>query len=163
MPNRSIIRATRPSDLPGLCRVLEEVGCFDSEFLDELFDDRSGTNRVGSYCITGEFNGDPIGWCCAELTSVSGGMWNLSVLAVAPAAQHRGFGRRMVAQLEQDLGHVGQRVLTVDLSNHHNPLAAREFFKGIGYEEVSQPVGAWPDGEERIVLSKHLAASSSRC
>jgi ribosomal protein S18 acetylase RimI-like enzyme len=77
-------------------------------------------------------------------------------LAVAPAYQHRGLGRRLVALAEQRIGELAVRDVAIDTSTLATDLVA--WYLKLGYHET----GRWRwdvTNYESIVLGKRLDSS----
>jgi ribosomal-protein-alanine N-acetyltransferase len=79
---------------------------------------------------------------------------HLLLLAVHPARQRRGTGSRLVAWLEgsAQVAGIGQIYLEARVSN----LAARAFYRHLGYQEIQQVEGYYSGREASVRLARDL-------
>ncbi|MGO1192448.1 MAG: GNAT family N-acetyltransferase [Nesterenkonia sp.] len=79
---------------------------------------------------------------------------DVQTLAVAPAAQGRGLGTRLLGLIEAESLHRGAEDLLLEV-RADNPGAQRLYLRH-GFEQIHQRRGYYPDGAEALVMRKHL-------
>ena len=83
----------------------------------------------------------------------------LSWFAVDPSVQRQGYGRRLLAVIEDNARKQGYRQFLVETYNSSDFDAARAFYRTQGFEQVGHIKGYLPDGSDMIVYGKNLSAS----
>jgi GNAT superfamily N-acetyltransferase len=88
----------------------------------------------------------------------------LSWIVVQPDFHRRGAGRRLVEAIEQELagkGYEWLEVYTVAETEEYEPYArTRRFYHAVGFIDVTIEPKGWPSGDDRLLLRKHIQASS---
>ncbi|MCF2872758.1 GNAT family N-acetyltransferase [Octadecabacter sp. G9-8] len=148
------IRLTQHSDIPALCDIADTT-LFPGEMLTGMvtpvLDGLS--DAVWLTALDGE---TPRGFCFAAPEDMSNGTWNMRALAVAPEAHRHGFGRKLVATLEQKLGESGARVLVVDTASDPEQAPARAFYHSLGYTHAGTIPAFWDVGSDKVTFWKAL-------
>lgn len=100
----------------------------------------SGTQRPGIIAYAGMM-------CVLPLADVQ-------TLAVAPAAQGRGLGTRLLGLIEAESRQRGAEDLLLEV-RADNPAAQRLYLR-CGFEQIHQRPRYYPDGGEALIMRKHL-------
>lgn len=79
---------------------------------------------------------------------------DVQTLAVAPAAQGRGLGTRLLGLIEAEALHRGAEDLLLEV-RADNPAAQRLYLR-CGFEQIHQRPRYYPDGGEALIMRKHL-------
>lgn len=86
-------------------------------------------------------------------------VYDLTMIAVAPAHQGQGRGAALLRHVEEDLRGRGQRLLLVDTSASPQYDLTRAFYRRCGYDEEARIRDYWADGDDLVVFRKALAAT----
>ena len=153
-----IIRETTYADTPNLERVLDETELFPSDMLADMLSGFLSDGVNNDLWLTCESEGEAIGFCYASPEQLADGTWNMLAIAVLPAAQSKGAGAALVAELESRLRETGQRVLIADTSGTDEFARTRKFYRKNGYSEEALIREFWGPGDDKVTFWKSLAA-----
>lgn len=150
------IRPISPSDLDALYKVVDSSELFPSAYLDEMIADYFNNPDTEDIWFTCVDNDTPvaIGYCVPE--KLTDGTYNLLAIGVVKEAQGKGVASEMMHYIEQLLKQKGARVLIVETSSDSAQLAARSFYRKIGYSQEAVIRDFWKEGEDKIVFWKKL-------
>ena len=124
----------------------------------ELFDD--AISGGPDYEFIGAFEGDHlIGYACFGATPSTDNTFDLYWIAVHPSAQRSGAGGVLMSEVERRLQRRRARLLVVETSSRADYAPTRHFYQKRGYEQAAQLRDFYALGDDRIVLTKHLAAT----
>lgn len=150
-----VIRAITPDDLSVLKTVIDAVGLFPPEMLDEMTTPFLTGGSGGEFWLTFDDGGpQAILYCAPE--RMTAGTWNLLLIAVHPERQGQGIGAALMAQVERQLAADGARILLVETSGLPEFEATRAFYARIGYDREARIRDFYNDGEDKIVFRKAL-------
>jgi ribosomal-protein-alanine N-acetyltransferase len=144
------IRVASPADLPDLCEI--ERACFALPWSEESLRHDLEDHPEARYLAACSPEGTLIGYA-AYWQAINEGM--ITNIAVTPAWQGRGIGRRLLASLislamDENLDSM---VLEVRSGN----LAARRMYESAGFSAVGLRHGYYEDnGEDAIIMLKKL-------
>lgn len=153
------IRTMRSSDVPAVSALEEVLFPHDAWptrfFYDELRQaqpDASGAPGTRRYWIAEDSaSHEVVGYagmmCVPPLADVQ-------TLAVAPAAQDRGLGSRLLALIEEESVRRGAADLLLEV-RADNPGAQRLYLRR-GFTQIHQRRRYYPDGGDAIIMRKHL-------
>jgi len=137
----------------------EEVGVA-LQLFDGCVDARTGgagTAPAPDYEFTGAFEGERLlGYACAGPTPATDGTFDLYWLAVDPAVQGKGVGRRIVHDVERQLRERGARMLLVETSSRPDYSKTRAFYARCGYTESARIRDFYAPADDRIMLTTRL-------
>lgn len=85
------------------------------------------------------------------------GTWNLLLLAVDPARQGQGLGRRLVLAVEAALGEKGARLLLVETSGVPEFAGQRRFYRKLGFRREARIRDYYQAGDDKVVFVKPLS------
>lgn len=150
------IRAVTQSDTDGLKYVIDSSELFPSEYLDEMISDYFNNSDSEDIWFTYIDNETPtaIGYCAPE--KLTEGTYNLLAIGVLKESQGKGIAGEMMKHIEFLLKQKGGRILIVETSSDHAQIAARNFYKKIGYTQEAVIRDFWKDEEDKIVFWKKL-------
>lgn len=150
------IHAIKSDDIEGLKTVCDSSGLFPSEYLDEMIFDYFNNPETQDIWFTYIDNNRPvaIGYCVPE--KFTDGTYNLLAIGVSQDTQRKGIAREMMNYIEQLIKQKGGRILIVETSTDNAQIAARAFYKNIGYTQEAVIRDFWKDGEDKIVFWKKL-------
>jgi ribosomal protein S18 acetylase RimI-like enzyme len=124
----------------------------------ELFDD--AISGGPDYEFIGAFEGDGlIGYACFGATPSTDNTFDLYWIAVSPDAQRSGSGGLLMSEVERRLQQRRARLLVVETSSRADYAPTRRFYEKRGYAQAAQLRDYYAHGDDRVVLTKHLAAA----
>lgn len=85
---------------------------------------------------------------------------HLNLLAVAPGFRRRGIGRALLEWLESSARTAGTFLLRLEVRAEN--VAARTFYKRLGFQEVGLKPRYYADREDAVCMTRSLAAALSR-
>jgi len=150
------IRLVSQADLEQIKKILDSSELFPSEYLDEMISDYFNNQETEDIWFTYLDNKIPtaIGYCVPE--KMTEGTYNLLAIGVLKESQGKGIASEMMKHIELLLKQKGGRILIVETSSANAQIAARNFYKKIGYTEEAVIRDFWKDGEDKIVFWKKL-------
>ena len=150
------IRAVSRADIDKLKKVVDSSELFPSEYLDEMISDYFNNSDTEEIWFTYIENKIPtaIGYCVPE--KLTEGTYNLLAIGVLKESQGKGIASEMMKHIELVLKKRGGRILIVETSSDDAQIAARNFYKKIGYTEEAVIRDFWKEGEHKIVFWKKL-------
>jgi ribosomal protein S18 acetylase RimI-like enzyme len=128
----------------------------------ELFDQAIGKwTMEPDYEFVGAFDpgGALIGYACFGATPSTDNTFDLYWIAVSPSAQRSGAGGLLMSEVERRLTQRRARLLVVETSSRADYGPTRRFYQKRGYEQAAQLRDFYAPGDDRVVLTKHLAAA----
>jgi ribosomal protein S18 acetylase RimI-like enzyme len=162
------IAPLRVADRARLSQLLVSTGAFNADevqvalsLFDLSMDEVVGGARIeqGDYQFVGAYDDERLmGYACFGPTPSTDGTYDLYWLAVDPAAQGRGVGRAMLAEVERLLGARGARLLVAETSGRPDYAATRAFYLATGYVEGARVKDFYAPADDRIMLHRRLTA-----
>ena len=157
----------RPRDRARVAELLVSTGVFSDDEVAvalQLFDVsvdeaavRADDAPAPDYEFTGAFEGKQLlGYACAGPTPATEGTFDLYWLAVDPAVQGKGVGRRIVHDVERQLRGRGARMLLVETSSRPDYSKTRAFYARCGYTEAARIRDFYAPADDRIMLTTRL-------
>jgi ribosomal protein S18 acetylase RimI-like enzyme len=145
------IRPLRRDDLPQALALIAEVDLFPPEMLPGMaapFLD--GADEAWLIAGTGA------GLAYAAPERMTDGTWNLLLLAVDPARQGQGLGRRLVEAVEATLRKKDARLLLVETSGVPDFAGQRRFYRKLGFGYEARIRDYYLAGDDKIVFATPL-------
>jgi ribosomal protein S18 acetylase RimI-like enzyme len=93
------------------------------------------------------------GYACYGATPLTQGVYDLYWIA---AVQGKGFGRRLIEFVEQDVRKRGGRMLLIETSSQEAYGATIHFYEKTGYELVARIKNFYKIGDDKLVFLKEL-------
>ncbi len=132
----------------------EEVQCV-AEIWEEYL--RLGIEASG-YTFFAEKEGERVlGFVCVGPRSLTDRVYDLYWIAVDPAAQRLGVGRRLLEQAEACVRQKGGRILVIETSGTPKYAAARAFYLAMGYRHEATLRDLYADGDDLWIFTKRLS------
>ena len=147
-----IIRPLRQVDLPPAQALIAAVDLFPPEMLPDM--------------VAPFLEGSDVLWLiagdCAAIAhaapeQLTDGTWNLLLLAVDPARQRLGLGRRLVAAVEATLLAKGALLLLVETSGQPDFAGQRRFYRKLGFRREARIRDYYQVGDDKVIFAKALS------
>lgn len=149
------IRPTLPEDVPALKTLIDALGLFPGEMLDDMMADYF-TNPDSRDCWLTDDESGPVGVAYYAPERLTEGTWNLYLIAIQADQQGKGRGAAMMRYVEQALRERGERLLLVETSGLPSYEYQRAFYRRCGYTEEARIRDFYQAGEDKIVFWKTL-------
>ena len=157
------IRPVTPNDLPALMALIEAIGLFPPEEIDEMrtlltdyFEGRLGPDHVW---ITDEENG-LAGAAYYAPERMTEGTWNLYFMGIHPDRRREGRASALLRYVEENLAARGERLLLVETSGHEAFARAWALYHKNGFEQEARIRDFYAAGSDKIVFRKALTVNS---
>lgn len=156
-----MIRPTDPADTPTLLALTQETGVFrpmEIQALREVLDDYHDENReAGHCCVTGERDGEVVGFAYYAPAAMTLASWYLYWIAVTKAQQARGIGSELLRFVEDDIrGKQSPAKLFIETGSMPHYGLTRNFYKKHGYQVEATLRDYYAPGDDMVVFSKVL-------
>ena len=146
------IRPLRRDDLSAARTLIAAVDLFPPEMLPEMAAPfLEGADELWLVVEGGA------GLAYAAPERLTDGTWNLLLLAVDPARQGQGLGRRLVLAVEAALGKKGARLLLVEASGAPEFAGQRRFYRKLGFRREARIRDYYQAGDDKVVFVKPLS------
>ena len=111
--------------------------------------------------LVAEAERKPVGFAMYSLEEIGAGEIDLVAIAVAPAWQSRGIGRRLLAHVERASGRLALEAdVSIRLAVAEDNTPARTLFEKAGYVLVAGAEGVYPRGQRSLTLRKRIGRSA---
>ncbi|WP_197041920.1 GNAT family N-acetyltransferase [Sandarakinorhabdus oryzae] len=151
-----MIRSLHPSDLPAAKAIIDSVGLFPSELLDDMVAGYFAEPPSGEIWLVVDDHGVK-GLAYAAPERMTSGTWNNLLLAVAADSHGRGFGAALLAEVERQLRAARAHLLLVETSDQMEFARTRRFYSHVGYAETGRIADFYQPGEGKVIFVKSLA------
>lgn len=154
----TVIRPMRPTDVPAVVALSIDTGMFAEEaaaFIRAAAEDTLAKRRPGSWVVD-ERDDRVHGVAFIEPREATDRVWAVTMLAVAPAVQGTGLGRRLLDHVEAHLRSTAQRLLVIETSGTARYDGTRSFYARCGYLEVARVPPYYTDGDDMVLFLKDL-------
>ena len=158
-----LIRPVKPADRARIEEIVISSGKFNREEIVtalELVDEALQKGEESGYIIivleAGEGHPSVQGYACYGPTPLTQGVYDLYWIAVDPAAQGKGFGRRLTEYVEGDVVRRGGRMLLIETSSQEAYGTTIRFYRKAGYKRVARIKNFYRIGDDKLVFSKEL-------
>jgi ribosomal protein S18 acetylase RimI-like enzyme len=84
------------------------------------------------------------------------GTFDVYWMAVAPWEQNKGYGKRLVAWVEDKIRGLHGRMIVIETSSQPKYEPTRRFYMRAGYKEISRIPDFYRKGDDRIIYVKYL-------
>ena len=140
-----------------IVELISESGQFDEEGIHHVLE------TLDAY-LEGSSNGmwftalddAPIGAAYCAPEPVTSGTWNLLFLWLKGGYAGRGFGRRLVAEVESSIKDAGARLLIVETSQLPEFETARAFYASAGFTLEAEIKDFFDAGDNKLVYTKRV-------
>ena len=156
-----MLRPTTLADSDLLVELAEATRVFKPHelvALEEVLADYHGLNQVqGHVAVTWDEGEDVRGFAYYAPAALTLGTWYLYWIAVAPACQGQGLGRRMLEHAEEDILRRDGRLLLIETSSQSSYDATRRFYVRQGYAHEATLRDFYAPGDDLVVFRKELS------
>src|SRR5579883_43834 len=105
--------------------------------------------------------GDASGYLCFVPTPLTEGTYDLYWIAVDPAAQGRGTGRRLLAFAEGHVQGRGGRLLLIETSSQPLYAPTVRFYERCGYALLARIADFYRAGDDKLIFGKSLVRGAA--
>lgn len=148
-----------PRDRDRVLDLVRQTGMFteaEVAVAEELIDIYLTDPRQKDYMVVVVENerGEPAGYLTWGPTPLAEDAYDLYWMAVSPAEQGRGYGKRLVDWLENEVKARRGRLVIIETSSQPKYLPTREFYIKLGYAEVARVPDFYRPGDDRVIYTK---------
>lgn len=153
------LRALRASDREPLRQILVDTAAFSDEEVEVALEliDEGDDGTADAYHFAVAARGDQVlGYVCWGHTPCTAATYDLYWIAVAPAAQGLGVGRRLVERCEAAVREAGGHLLLIETAGKPDYDATRAFYLRTGYTEEARLRDFYQPGDDKVFYAKRL-------
>ncbi len=155
------LRPMRADDVEDIVRISKATGFFypeEVEMARELALEAAKDGDASGYHVHVATQGQKAaGYVCFGPTPLTRGTWDIYWIAVDPQQQRQGIGNRLMRLAEEKILAQKGRLVLVETSSRELYEPTREFYKRLGYQEVSYIPDFYDVGDGRVTFSKKLS------
>ncbi|ADB18040.1 GCN5-related N-acetyltransferase [Pirellula staleyi DSM 6068] len=149
------------SDLKNVERIVRATGFFREAEIGvavELVEERLAKGAASGYeFLFAEIDGAVVGYACYGPISVTEGSYDLYWIAVDPALQKMGVGRKLLARAEEEVRRAGGRRIYIETSGKAEYLPTQKFYERCGYQLEAVLKDFYLPGDDKLVLVRAIA------
>ena len=149
-----------PGDREMVGRLVRATGFFsedEASIAEELVDERMMKNEASGYFfLFAEEGGRLLGYTCFGPIPGSVHSFDLYWIAVAPEAQGRGLGKKLMAESERIMAARGARRVYADTSSRPQYEPTRAFYRSCGYTQEALLADFYARGDGKAIFVKIL-------
>jgi ribosomal protein S18 acetylase RimI-like enzyme len=153
-------------DRPAIERLLRATGFFNHEELGvamELVDDRLTRGASSHYRFQVlEDSGQVAGYACWGPIEGTVAAADFYWLAVDPARQGQGLGRRLVKAVEDEIAQTGRSRIYLETSGRPQYVPTRAFYLRCGYHVAAELADFYAPGDGKVIFLKVLPIPPGR-
>ncbi len=151
-----------PGDREAVGRLVRATGFFSEEeaaIAEELVDERMAKGEASGYFfLFAEEEHRLLGYTCFGPIPGSVHSYDLYWIAVAPEAQGRGLGKKLMAESEWIMARRGARRVYADTSSRPQYEPTRAFYRSCGYSQEALLADFYAAGDGKVIFAKSLPA-----
>jgi ribosomal protein S18 acetylase RimI-like enzyme len=158
------IRPVEPRDRSRIEEIVVSSGRFNREeigtaleLVDEALEKGEESGYIIRVLVVGKEHLSVQGYVCYGPTPLTQGVYDLYWIAIDPAVQGKGFGRRLIEHVEGEIVKCGGRMLLIETSSQESYGDTIRFYKKAGYKLVARIKDFYRIGDDKLVFSKELA------
>ncbi len=155
LTRHSTIKPATPTDVPALKTLIDAVGLFPSDMLDDMMADYFDNSESNNFWLTDNDAG-PVGVAYYAPERLTEGTWNLYLIAIHPDRQEQGRGAALLRYVEDQLRQRGERLLLVETSGVPEFEYQRAFYRKCGYTEEARIRDFYQVGDDKVIFRKAL-------
>ncbi len=154
-----MVRPMTAADREAVLRIVKETGFFtaaEEDVARELIDIYLGQPEQRDYfsVVLEAEDRTPAGFLTYGPTPLTDGTYDLYWMAVAPSAQGRGHGKKLVRWLEDRVKELRGRMILIETSSTSKYFTTRQFYLGLGYKEIARIPDFYRAGDDRVIYAK---------
>ncbi len=157
------MRNLKATDVPDLIRILETTDAFSDEEVGvavELLGIVLNDHAQQDYQVAvAEVEGRVAGYVLFGPVPLTQGAFDIYWIAVDPAAQGHGVGRKLMNHVEQQARDCGGRLVCLETSSQGSYERTRRFYEQAGYVQESCIRDFYRPGDDRLTYVKRLTVS----
>lgn len=150
----------RPEDRKAIERLVRTTGYFSCEecaIAVELVDERLAKGKTSGYSfLFAEAESDLLGYTCFGPVPGTAHSFDLYWIAVAPHAQGRGLGRKLLAESERLMAGQGARRVYAETSSRRQYKPTHAFYLACGYIQEAFLSDFYAPGDGKMIFVKIL-------
>ncbi|MDO8750097.1 MAG: N-acetyltransferase [Dehalococcoidia bacterium] len=154
------LRPMRADDVEEIVRISKATGFFNPQEVEvagELALEAAEKGDASGYHFRVAIRSQQVaGYVCFGPTPLTKGTWDLYWIAVDPQQQRLGIGNRLMSLAEEEIRLQQGRLVLVETSSRALYEPTREFYKRLGYQEVSYIPDFYDKGDGRVTFAKVL-------
>lgn len=154
------MRKLRRDDIPQIEEILVATDAFTDEEIAialELLETVVATPQQQDYeVVVNEIGEHVAGYALFGPVPLTAGTYDLYWIAVDPARQGSGVGRRLMKYVEDVVRQRGGRLLCLETSSQGGYLRTRQFYEQGGYVEESRIRDFYKPGDDRLTYVKRF-------
>jgi ribosomal protein S18 acetylase RimI-like enzyme len=133
------------------------------ETVRELWDDylNLGAEKSGYNFWVERENEAVRGYVCFGPRALTEGAYDLFWIAVDPAAQGQGVGKKLMAEAEKQIGLQGGRLVIVETSGLPKYEPTRAFYLAAGYTLEARIRNFYAPGDDLVIFTRDLSLANS--
>jgi ribosomal protein S18 acetylase RimI-like enzyme len=152
----------RPADRDAVRELVAATGFFSQDEVAiavELVDERLARGSASGYAfVLAEQGGRLAGYTCYGPVAGTASSWDLYWIVVAPDAQGRGLGRRLLTATEERVRAAGGRRLYADTSGRAQYAPTRAFYRATGFAQAAYLPEFYGPGDAKVIFCKEVTA-----
>ncbi|MSQ22612.1 MAG: N-acetyltransferase [Dehalococcoidia bacterium] len=156
-----MLRPMRADDVEEIARISKATGFFypeEVEMARELALEAAAAGDASGYHVhVATQDQKAAGYVCFGPTPLTRGTWDIYWIAVDPQQQRQGIGNRLMSLAEEEIRSRAGRLVLVETSSRELYEPTREFYKRLGYQEVSYIPDFYDVGDSRVTFAKNLS------
>lgn len=142
--------------------LIRAVGNFNPAEIEcalELVDMYLGNPNQKDYCVSvlADGLGDVRGYACWGPVPLTRGTYDLYWIATHPCVQGKGFGRALMAHVENCVREQDGRLLVLETSAKQSYVKTVKFYRNQGYQEISCIRDFYDVGDDKLTFVKRLS------
>jgi ribosomal protein S18 acetylase RimI-like enzyme len=145
------VRTPDRADVDAIRAIVVANNMFPGAMLDDMMAPYFGGNEDELWFVIGD---EPRAVAYAVPEKLTNGTWNQLMIAVDPMQHGSGLGRALMRHLEGVFHGRGARLVIVDTSGTEDFDGTREFYRAIGYDEVSRIPDFWDTDDDKITFRR---------
>lgn len=154
------IRKMVSGDRGKIHMILVDTGFFTTAEIDvamELVDSFLTTPAQKDYIVyVAEEQERICGYMCFGPTPVAEGTYDLYWIAVDPAAQNQGIGKKLLGFMEYEITRQQGRLILIETSSQEKYKATQAFYLRSGYHLAAQIKDFYKPGDDRMIYTKYI-------
>lgn len=157
------MRPLRRKDRARIRELVVAAGNFNEAEVDtavELVDEALAKGDASGYLflLLDEAAGPPAvqGYACYGPVPLTVGVYDLYWIVVDPAAQGRGYGRLLLAEVERRVQTLGGRKILIETSSQESYAGTIRFYERSGYELAARIRDFYKIGDDKLVFAKDI-------